>query len=78
MKSTLSALVLAFAIVSGARSDEAAMPAVFAEPQSNVRVAGHLRVAERLRRDERIVIGEDGAPIVEPIRASSSLGCRGG
>src|SRR5262249_10286621 len=42
-----------------ARADEAAMAAVRADAQVDVRVAGDLWVVKRLRRDERIIFRRD-------------------
>src|SRR5436190_16521995 len=48
------------AIVTRAgRADEAAVAAVAAYTQIDVRVAGDLRIAKGLRRDERVVFGGD-------------------
>src|ERR1700747_1815128 len=43
-------------VLARLRYDEAAVPAVLADVQLDVRVAGDFRIAERFDRDERIVL----------------------
>src|SRR5436309_8600218 len=46
-------------ITRAGRGDKSTVAAMAAHPQIDMRVAGDLRVAKRLRRDERIVLGRN-------------------